>query len=61
MKEGSNDYKQDLTELEHHTTRIYELVVNMVQRSVYLKDHAVKEIADILEGKDSIILFNGML
>lgn len=55
IKQGSSDYTQDLTELEHHTTRIYELIVNMIQRSVYLKDHAVKEVADKLESKETII------
>lgn len=55
IKQGSSDYTQDLTELEHHTTRIYELITNMIQRSVYLKDHAVKEVADKLESKESII------
>ena len=55
IKQGSSDYTQDLTELEHHTTRIYDLVVNMIQRSIYLKDHAVKEITEKLDSKDSII------
>lgn len=55
IKQGSSDYTQDLTELEHHTTRMYELIVNMIQRSVYLKDHVVKEVADKLESNESII------
>jgi len=55
IKQSSSDYTQDLTELEHHTTRMYELIANMIQRSVYLKDHAVKEVTDKLESKDSII------
>lgn len=55
IKQGSSDYTQDLTELEHHTTRMYELIVNMIQRSVYLKDHAVKDISDRLESKEAII------
>ncbi|MEK4701895.1 hypothetical protein MKX47_20555 [Solibacillus sp. FSL R7-0668] len=55
IKQGSSDYTQDLTELEHHTTRMYELIVNMIQRSVYLKDHAVKDISDKLESKEAII------
>lgn len=55
IKQGSSDYTQDLTELEHHTTRMYELVANMVERSVHLKDQAVKEVADKLESKESII------
>lgn len=56
IKQGSSDYTQDLSELEHHTTRMYELIVNMIQRSVYLKDHAVKDISDKLESKEAIIL-----
>lgn len=46
IKEEVSDYKEDLTELEVHTTRIYELISNMVARSIYLRDAAVKEIAD---------------
>lgn len=55
IKQGATDYSQDLSELEVHTTRIYELVSNMVQRSIYIKDHAIKEYADKLEQKESII------
>lgn len=55
IKQGSSDYTQDLTELEHHTTRMYELIVNMIQRSVHLKEHAVKEVADKLGSKEAII------
>ena len=55
IKQGSSDYTQDLSELEHHTTRMYELIVNMIQRSVYLKDHAVKDVTNKLESKETII------
>lgn len=56
LKDGiSGDYSNDLAELEVHTTRIYTLISNMVARSTYLKDHAVKEVTDKLEGKESII------
>lgn len=55
IKQGATDYSQDLSELEVHTTRIYELVANMVQRSIYIKDHAVKEISDKLEQREAII------
>ena len=56
LKEGiGGDYKNDLSELEVHTKRIYELINNMVARSIYLKDSAVKEVADKLESKESII------
>lgn len=55
IKQGSSDYTQDLTELEHHTTRVYELIANMIERSIHLKDQAVKDVADKLESKESII------
>ena len=55
IKQGATDYNQDLSELEVHTTRIYELISNMIQRSIYIKDHAVKEYADKLEQKETII------
>lgn len=55
IKQGAADYSQDLNELEVHTARIYELISNMIQRSIYTKDHAVKEISDKLEQKEAII------
>jgi|GEM_PF-1609915 len=56
LQANSPDYAKDLTELELHTTRIYELVVNMIQQSLYLKDHAVKDVSDKLESKEAIII-----
>ncbi|RHW36007.1 hypothetical protein D1B31_18130 [Neobacillus notoginsengisoli] len=56
LKEGSPDYKQDLSELEIHTTRIYELVANMIQRANYLKDDAVRALTEKLESQESTIL-----
>lgn len=55
MKEGSGNYKQDLSELEIHTTRIYELVANMIQRSEYMKMDAVKELELKLESRELTI------
>jgi chromosome segregation ATPase len=55
LKEGSADYKPDLTELETHTTRIYELVANMIQRANYLKDDAVKALETKLESRELTI------
>jgi chromosome segregation ATPase len=55
LKDGSGSYKQDLTELEIHTTRIYELVGNMINRAEYLKMDAVKELEGKLESKELII------
>lgn len=55
LQANTPEYAKDLTELELHTTRIYELVINMIQQSVYLKDHAVKDVAEKLESKEGII------
>ncbi|WP_052353847.1 coiled-coil domain-containing protein [Neobacillus jeddahensis] len=55
LKEGSGDYKQDLSELELHTKRIYELVANMIQRADYLKMDAVKELENKIESRDLTI------
>jgi len=55
IKEGSIEHRQDLNELEVHTTRIYELVSNMIQRSVVLKESAVRELTERVEQKDTII------
>ncbi|NMD72797.1 hypothetical protein HHO41_21480 [Bacillus sp. DNRA2] len=55
LKTGAPDYKQDLSELEVHTTRIYELVANMIQRANYLKDDAVRGLSEKLESKDLTI------
>lgn len=52
LKDGSGAYKQDLSELEVHTTRIYELVANMINRSEYMKMDAVKELEGKLESRD---------
>ncbi|MFS0752913.1 hypothetical protein [Oceanobacillus sp. 1P07AA] len=55
LKEGSPEHKHDLIELETHTTRIYELVANMVQRSNYLKDQSTRELQEKIEQKESTI------
>lgn len=55
LMDPSSEYSRDLTELEQHTTRIYELVVNMVNQSVYLRDAAVKEVRDKLISNEEII------
>lgn len=55
LKTGAPDYKQDLSELEIHTTRIYELVGNMIQRAEYLKDDAIKGLTEKLDSKELII------
>lgn len=55
LKDGSGAYKQDLSELEVHTTRIYELVANMIQRADYMKMDAVKGLEGTLESRELII------
>jgi DNA repair exonuclease SbcCD ATPase subunit len=55
LKEAAPDYTQDISELEVHTTRIYELVTNMIQRANYLRDDAVKGLENKLESKELTI------
>ena len=51
----SGDYSNDLAELEFHTTFIYTLIINMITRSSYLKDHTIKEVMDKLANKEEYI------
>jgi hypothetical protein len=53
IKDGMLDHREDLNELELHTTRIYELTTNMIKRNSYIKDNAVKEVQQKLEDKES--------
>lgn len=55
LRDGSPDYKQDLSELEIHTTRIYELVANMLQRANYIKEDAVRELVEKLDSRELTI------
>jgi chromosome segregation ATPase len=55
LKESSKDYAADLSELEAHTARIYELAANMVQRANYLKDDAVKGLDEKVASRDLTI------
>jgi chromosome segregation ATPase len=55
LKTGSPDYKQDLSELEIHTTRIYELVANMILRANYIKDDAIHELNEKLNSRETTI------
>jgi chromosome segregation ATPase len=55
LKDGSGEFKQDLTELDMHTSRIYGLVANMIQRANYLKDDAVKGLNEKLESRELTI------
>lgn len=56
VKEGATDYASDLGELEIHTTRIFELVSNMVQKSNYLKSKAVGDLENLLDQQRNITL-----
>lgn len=54
LREGATEYDADLNELEVHTRRIYELITNMVQRSVVLKESAVRELETKLDQQREI-------
>lgn len=54
-KEANHEFKQPLTELQVHTSRIYELVVNMVNQAVYLRNDAVKQVTEKLDQREAII------
>lgn len=56
LQTNAPEYSRNLTELELHTTRIYELVVGMVQQSIYFKEHAVREVSEQLEKKEHLML-----
>lgn len=55
LQTNAPEYTRNLNELELHTTRIYELVVNMVQQSMYFKDQAVREVSEQLEKKEQLL------
>lgn len=55
LKEDSADYTQDLNELEAHTTRIFDLVANMLKRANYLKEHETHGLLEKLENRDTVI------
>lgn len=55
LKEGASEYTKDLNELEVHTTRIFDLVSNIVKRANYLKENETKGLLEKLENKDTII------
>lgn len=55
LQTNAPEYTRNLNELELHTTRIYELVVNMVRQSMYFKDQAVREVSEQLEKKEQLL------
>lgn len=54
LKEQSPEFTMELNELETHTTRIYELVSNMIKRSNHLREHAVHTLEQQLEQQREI-------
>lgn len=54
VKQGATDFASDLSELEVHTARIYELVANMVQKGIYLRDKAVGDLETLLSQQREI-------
>jgi chromosome segregation ATPase len=49
VKETSSDFASDLSEVEVHTKRIFEALTNIVNKSQYLKDDAVRTLETALE------------
>lgn len=55
LQSTAPEFARNLNELELHTTRIYDLVVNMVQQSMHFKDSAVQEVAAQLTKKEALV------
>lgn len=55
MKKSSPDFNKDINELELHTKRINELVINMVERASFEKDEVVRVAEEGKESKNLII------
>lgn len=55
LQSNAAEFAPALSELELHTTRIYDLVVNMVQQSLYSKDQAVRDVSEQVIKKDALI------
>lgn len=55
LKEGSKDYSKDLSELEMHTQRIYEIIGNMVKRAGYEKDAVVRKLEEVTASQNEVI------
>lgn len=56
LKEQSPEFTMELNELETHTTRIYELVSNMIKRSNHLREHAIHTWEQQLEQQREITM-----
>jgi len=55
LKEGAKDYSKDLSELEMHTQRIYELIGNMVKRAGYEKDAVERKLDEVKVSQNEVI------
>lgn len=55
LKEGAKDYSKDLSELEMHTQRIYELIGNMVKRAGYEKDAVERKLDEVKASQNEVI------
>ncbi|AHD07460.1 hypothetical protein ABNB59_20375 [Paenibacillus larvae] len=55
MKNGMPDFQKDVSELELHTNRINELVMNMIQRSSFEKEEIHRKAEELKESKNQMI------
>lgn len=55
LKKSSPDFNKDISELELHTKRINELVINMVERASFEKEEVIQSVDEIKESKNLII------
>lgn len=52
IQEGS-EFAEDLKEFEGHALRLYEIMDNIVKRSLYKRDDAVRKIQTVLDQKET--------
>ncbi|MCR8964130.1 hypothetical protein O0550_13090 [Brevibacillus halotolerans] len=55
MKAGMLDFKKDISEIELHTNRINEVVINMIQRSAFEKEEIHRKAEEWKESKNLMI------
>ncbi len=55
IKESNPTFTKEITEINHHSTRIVELFNNMILQSEYLRADAVTKLEQKLDEKDTII------
>lgn len=56
LKEGAKDFTKDISELEMHTTRIYELVANMIKRAGYEKDAVERKLEEFKQSREEVVM-----